>query len=213
VRPQPPQGCALSPELRAPFSHSTSVPSGHARSARVECDEHGAVTDGAAHVAEGRRAALGHARDARQSADLALAVEQGRRQCRHLLEVQLAQLPVGVAAVREAHDRLLADVAALREGDRPLDDSRLGGEARAVEVDAEARDAALDAQRLPRLCADRDCALGERRVPGRARGLGRGQQKRAEWAGVPAVSGRGERPLEQRALPVTTAMSTREARR
>ena len=26
VRPQPPQGCALSPELRAPCSHSTSVP-------------------------------------------------------------------------------------------------------------------------------------------------------------------------------------------
>ena len=27
MRPQPPQGCALSPELRAPFGHSTSVPS------------------------------------------------------------------------------------------------------------------------------------------------------------------------------------------
>ena len=80
VRPQPPQGCALSPELRAPCGHSTSVPSRNAPSPGVERDERRAVLDRAAHVAERGRAALRHRSDARQASHLALAVEQRRGQ-------------------------------------------------------------------------------------------------------------------------------------
>ena len=82
VRPQPPQGCALSPELRAPCGHSTSVPSRDALAAGVERDQRGAVLDRPAHVAERRSSALGQARAARDAADLALAVEQRRGQRR-----------------------------------------------------------------------------------------------------------------------------------
>ena len=122
------------------------------------------------------------------------------RQRGRLGQLQPAQLAVGVAAVREAHDRLLADVAALGERDGALHDARLGRQVRRVEVDAVARQALLDAQRLAHVGPDRDGTRGERRVPGRPGLVGDRQQERSERARVPARARRCERPLEQRAL-------------
>jgi len=58
---------------------------------------------------------------------------------------------VGLAAVEQASDRLLADVAALREADRALVETRFLRDRRVVEVKAIARAPALDAHDLGRV--------------------------------------------------------------
>jgi hypothetical protein len=53
---------------------------------------------------------------------------------------------VRLALVEEAGDRFLADVAALREADGALVESRLLGDDGVVEVDAVAREGEVDAE-------------------------------------------------------------------
>ena len=70
-------------------------------------------------------------------------------------QTQAAQPPVRLAAVVKAGDGLLADVAALLEVDRPLDDPGLGGHRLRPHVKAEARPPRLHPDDLRRLLADR----------------------------------------------------------
>ena len=66
--------------------------------------------------------------------DLALVDELGVRTRRLALELEHPQAAVGVAAVVQPRDRLLARIAALREADRPLGQARLGGQDAVVDL-------------------------------------------------------------------------------
>ncbi len=67
---------------------------------------------------------------------------------RRAAKPQAAEVAIGLAAVVQPRDRLLADVAALRERDRAFVEAGLLGDHAVVEVDAVARAAALDPQAL-----------------------------------------------------------------
>src|SRR3954465_10882489 len=135
LRPLPPQGSALSPELRA-------------RGWQVEpclgaADlEHGVVFDLAADIAE--RSAGNGARHAPDRLPVADDLIAGRS----VLDLEHPQPAVRAAAVVQPRDRLLAGVAALGEGDVRLVDPGLGGQDRLVELAAPDGRAGLDPQAL-----------------------------------------------------------------
>ena len=82
-----------------------------------------------------------------------------------------------MAPVVHAGDRLLADVAALREAHRALHDPGLAGQVLLAHVDAVARPAALDAHDLGRLGADRLGARVQRARSARRRAASRRDQQ------------------------------------
>ena len=82
---------------------------------------------------------------ARRPADGALAQAQLRPRLDGRAQAQAAQMPIGLALVVEACDRLLADIAALCEAHRALVQAPLLGDDGLVEVDPVARPAMLDA--------------------------------------------------------------------
>src|SRR5207245_2357788 len=95
------------------------------RNAIFTCGELGARLRLAAQDRQGDRAVEGGDAAAADSAGLLLAKRERRAgRCRGA-EPQAAQAAVGLALVVEAGDGLLADVAALAEADRGLDDAGL----------------------------------------------------------------------------------------
>ena len=94
--------------------------------------------------------------DARASDSAHLAIPEEERVAvrRGRAQTQAAQPPVRLAAVVKAGDGLLADVAALLEVDRPLDDPGLGGHRLRPHVKAEARPPRLHPDDLRRLFAE-----------------------------------------------------------
>jgi hypothetical protein len=92
----------------------------------------------------------GKARDgARNAADDALAVAHlVGLSCGLAVELEHSERAIHVAAVMEACERLLARVAALREGDGPLIEACLGGQDALVQLAAPARRARQDAKPL-----------------------------------------------------------------
>ena len=85
-------------------------------------------------------------------------------------------MAVWLAAVVQARDRLLTDVAALRERHRALVQIRLLRDHGLVEVEAEARAAVLDAHALGNLVGDRNRAGALQRLRERVRLPGVAQQ-------------------------------------
>src|SRR6185295_16190970 len=96
-------------------------------------------------------------------AHLLLADDEALARPRRAAESQPPQVAVGLALVVEAGDRLLADVAALGEADRLLDDAGLGGHRLGPHLGPEPGPAGLDPQDLRRLGGDLDGAGVEQR--------------------------------------------------
>src|SRR6185312_7550854 len=109
----------------------------------------------AAHDRERDRAVRRRDDDASEPADGLSVEDQLRVAGDRSRQPQAAQAAVRLALVIEARDGLLADVAALLERDRALVEAGLLRDRRVVQVDAVARAAALDAQRLDRVLGDR----------------------------------------------------------
>ena len=122
------------------------------------------------------------------------------------LSSQPAQVAVRPALVVEAGDRLLADVAALGEADRALDDPGLGGHRLGAHLGAEARGAGLDPEDLGGLLADLDGAGVER-----ARGRRVARRRRRTIRSTPTV-GRDRRGTSD-AAHVELALGVLRARR
>ena len=129
-------------------------------------------------------------------------------------EAQAAQMAVRLALVEEARDRLLADVAALREADGALVEPGLLRDHGLVEVDAVARPPGLHAR-------DLGVALASRRAPRRA--TQRVAQRRRVVGGADQVdaavgahragrAARRARPRRARAPPAGSAVGAREPR-
>ena len=113
----------------------------------------------AAHDRQADRAEGGGDAGAAEPADLLLAQPQARRPAAaRPLSSSPRRSPVGTALVVEAGDRLLADVAALGEADRALDDAGLGGHRLGAHLGAEARRPGLDPHDLGGLGGDLDRA-------------------------------------------------------
>ena len=106
----------------------------------------------------------GETTGARDAPDLLLAELQRGARLDRRAEPQAAQVAVRLAAVEEPRDGLLADVAALGEGDGALVEAGLLGDHAVVEVDAVAGAAVLDADDLRGGLADLDGARGDQRA-------------------------------------------------
>jgi len=153
--------------------------------------------------------------DARDRAEQALTERElgaHREWPRSVGHAQSAQVPVRLAAIVQPRDRLLSDVAALRERHGALVEPGLLGDHGVVEVDAVARTAVLDPQRLGRrlghgrgagglergayalgrvgLAEDVDPGVGPDRADSDAADLGRDVRMllRAEHGSTPAIA-------------------------
>src|SRR5215218_7940974 len=102
----------------------------------------------AAHERESDRTVQGGDGGARHAADLLLAEDQRGAGRHRRAEPQPAQVAVGLAAVEEPRDGLLADVAPLRERHGALVEARLLGDDAVVEVHAVTRAPGLDPDQL-----------------------------------------------------------------
>ena len=102
-------------------------------------------------------------------------------------------MAIGLAAVVQARDRLLADVAALLEVDRALVEPCLLRDRRLVDVDPVARPAALDAQDLGGRLGDRR-APRARRAPARRPPPRRRRRPRGRWRRAPPGRRRSQPP-------------------
>ena len=126
-------------------------------------------------------------------------------------------MPVRVPAVVQPGDRLLADVAALGEGDRLLDDPGLGREHGRVDLGAEARDAGLDAGDLVGLGADRARAGRDQLAPERRHVARRAEhvdtERTLRWRAVPGGSASGPSTLIDASRSRSSAISARAASR
>ena len=130
LRPLPPQGSALSPELRA--RGAASVAALVRRRSRATASS---GTSMRTYASATRRRAT-----ALVTRPTAFSPSGSRRRGATVgLELQHAQAAVRVAAVVQPRDRLLARVAALREADRPLGQAGLGRQHAVVDLAAEAR--------------------------------------------------------------------------
>ena len=120
--------------------------------------------------------------------------------CAGSLQAQAAQMAVGPAPVVETRDRLLADVAALREAHRALVQPRLLGDRALVDVHAVARPAVLDAHDLRGLLGHGlRAALAQRRGQPLGRRRRRRTGRRPCRCGRPASRCRRSRPARSRA--------------
>src|SRR5579859_3687396 len=117
------------------------------------------------HVRERDDAAVRAARGARDPADLASFVQQWRVVLGRLVEIEDSQPPVRVAAEAKTRDRLLARIAALREGDVAVVEPRLRRKNPVVELAPPARYGALDPAQLELVLPQRRVEAGIERLP------------------------------------------------